>query len=134
MFGRLPELQDELDRLLEQLNDDISDLPKPPTSEPVVEIMKLIGAFVRSIEHIVVGSPDDDGLIQALRGPREKFKREVRQTAPDFRPLERPKDINNALVLPEPRFLSNEEVESEWQPVDASRAIFVNDVMTRVDS
>jgi hypothetical protein len=96
--------------------------------------MQLIGTFVRSINHIVTGSPDDDGLIQTLRGPREKFKKEIRQTAPDFRPLERPRDINAALVLPEPRFLSNEETELEWQPIEAKRAIFVDDVMKRVNS
>jgi hypothetical protein len=134
LFGRLPELQGELDRLLEQVNDGISGLPNPPSPEPMVEIMQLIGAFVRSIEHIIAGSPDDNGLIQALRGPREQFKKEIRQTAPDFRPLERPRDVNTAPVLPEPRFLSNEEAESEWQPIDANRAVFVDDVMNRVNS
>jgi hypothetical protein len=136
LFGRLPELQDELDRLLEQLNDDILALPNPPSPEPVVEIMKLIGAFVRSIELIVAGSPDDNGLIQALRGPREQFKKEIRQTAPDFRPLEQPtgKAVNTVPVLPQPTFLSNEEAESEWHAVDASRAIFVEHVMKRANA
>lgn len=98
--------------------------------------MKLIGAFVRSIELIVAGSPDDNGLIQALREPREKFKKEIRQTAPNFRPLEQPtgKAANTVPVLPEPTFLSNEEAEEEWQPVDASRAIFVEHVMKRANS
>jgi hypothetical protein len=96
--------------------------------------MKLIGTFVRSIEHIVAGAPDDNGLIHVLRGPREKFKKEIRQTAPDFRPLERPRDVSSAPTLPEPSFLSNEEAESEWQSIDANRAIFVDDVMTRVNS
>jgi hypothetical protein len=132
LFGRLPELQDELDRLLNQLNDDISRLPSPPTDEPEVEMMKLIGDFVRSIDHSVAGTPDGDGLIQALRRPREQFKREIRQTAPDFRPLE--KGFNPAPVLPEPRFLSSEEDESEWQPTDANRAIFVDEVMNRANS
>ena len=97
--------------------------------------MKLIGAFVRSIELIVTGSPDENGLIQALRGPREQFKKDIRQTAPDFRPLEQPpgKAVNTVPDLPEPTFLSNEEAESEWQPVDASRAIFVEDVMKRAN-
>ena len=136
MFGRLPELQGELDRLLEQLNDDILGLPNPPSPEPAVEIMKLIGSFVRSIEHVVTGSPDDNGLIQTLRGPREQFKREIRQTAPNFRPLERPtgRGANTVPVLPEPLFLSNEETESEWQPVDGSQAIFVEEVMKRANS
>jgi hypothetical protein len=132
LFGRLPELQDELDRLLDQLNDDISGLPNAPTDEPEVEMMRLIGAFVRSIEHSVAGTPDSNGLIQAIRRPQERFKKEIRQTAPDFRPLER--NFDPAPVLPEPRFLSNEEDESEWQPTDANRAIFVDEVMNRANS
>jgi hypothetical protein len=134
LFGRLPELQGEVDRLLEEANDDISRLPKPPTSEPVIEIMKLIGSFVRSMDDTVAGNPDDNGLIQTLRGPREKFKKEIRQTAPDFRPLERPTDGSSPPALPEPRFLLNEEVESDWQSVNPNRAIFVDDVMKKAQS
>ncbi|KAF8504671.1 P-loop containing nucleoside triphosphate hydrolase protein [Russula emetica] len=131
---RLPELQGELDRLLEQVNDDISGLPDPPSSEPMVEIMKRIGDFVRSIEHIVAGAPDENGFIQALLTPRERFKKGIRETAPDFRPFEQPRDVNAAPVLPQPRFLSNEEAESEWQPNDAGRMIFVDEVMNKANS
>ena len=135
MFGtRLPELQEELDRLLEQVNDDISGLPDPPSSEPMVEIMKRIGTFARSIEHIVVGAPDENGLIQALLRPREQFKREIRQTAPAFLPLEQSRNVDDAQVLPQPQFLSNEESESEWQLNDAGRIIFVDEVMNRANS
>ena len=134
-FGtRLPELQGELDRLLEQVDDDISDLPDPPSSEPMVEIMKRINIFVRSIEHIVAGAPDKKGLIQALSMPREQFKRQIRQTAPAFLPLEQPRGVIAAPVLPQPRFLSNEEAESEWQPNDAGRIISVDEVMNRANS
>jgi hypothetical protein len=100
----------------------------------MAELLKLIGQFVRSVEQAVAGAPDDNGLMQAFRDPREKFKRNIRQTAPDFRPLERPKDIRDTPVLPEPRFLSTEEQESEWQPDDASQALFVEDVMRRANS
>ncbi|KAI0250036.1 P-loop containing nucleoside triphosphate hydrolase protein [Lactifluus subvellereus] len=131
---RLPELQEELDRLLEKTNHDISRLPSPPSSEPVAEIMKLIGAFVRSVEHLVGGSPDDDGLIQALRGPRLEFKKAIRQTAPDFRPLERPKDVKAVPAPPPLSFLSNEEGEQDYEPGDPRRAIFVEDVMKRANS
>jgi hypothetical protein len=100
----------------------------------MVEIMKRIGDFVRSIEHIVTGTPDEDGFIQAILRPQEQFKREIRQTSPDFRPFEQPRDVKAAPVLPQPRFLSNEEAESEWQPNDASRIIFVDEVMKRANS
>jgi hypothetical protein len=135
LFGtRLPELQCELDRLLEQVNDDISCLPDPPSSEPMVEIMKRIGDFVRSIEHIVAGAPDENGLIQALLRPREQFRRAIRETAPDFRPFEQPRNVSAAPVLPQPRFLLNEEAELEWQPNDAGRIVFVDEVMNRANS
>jgi len=127
-------LQGELDRLFEQTVHDISRLPNPPSAEPMAELLKLIGQFVRSAEQVVAGAPDDNGLIQTLRGPREEFKKKIRQTAPDFRPLERPNNVHDTPVLPEPRFLSTEEQESEWQPVDASGAIFVEDVMNRANS
>lgn len=116
------------------MNGDISSLPDPPSSDPTVEIMKRISDFVRSIEHIVAGAPDENGFIQALLRPREEFKREIRHTAPDFRPFERPKDVSAAPVLPQPRFLANEEAESEWQPNDASQIIFVDEVMNRANS
>jgi len=127
-------LQGELDRLLEQTNHDISRLPSPPSAEPLAELLKLIGQFVRSVEQVIAGAPDDNGLIQTLRDPQEVFKRKIRQTAPDFRPLERPKNVQDAPVLPEPRFLSTEEQESEWQPLDPSGAMFVEDVMKRANS
>ena len=102
----------------------------------MAEILKLIGQFVRSVEHIVAGTPNDGGLMQALREPREEFKKKIRQTAPDFRPLERPRADNAQAmpVLPPPSFLSNEEPESEWQPVNEIKPIFVEDVMTRANS
>jgi hypothetical protein len=101
----------------------------------MAELLKLIGLFVRSVEQVVTGAPDANGLMQALRGPREEFKKKIRQTAPDFRPLERPNNPNLAIpLLPEPRFLSSEEQESEWVPVESNRAIFVEDVMTRANS
>jgi hypothetical protein len=132
--ARLPELQGELDKLLDKVNDDISGLPEPPSSEPMVEIMNRIGVFVRSIGHVVDGAPDENGLIQALQSPREQFKREIRRTAPDFLPLEQPRDESAALVLPQPGFLSNEEAESEWRPNEAARIIFVDEVMKRANS
>jgi len=103
----------------------------------MAELLKLIGLFVRSVEQVITGAPDENGLIQALREPREEFKKKIRQTAPDFRPLERPNNPGYILAmppLPEPRFLSSEEQESERGPVDSNRAIFVEDVMKRANS
>ena len=98
------------------------------------EMFRLTGLFVNSLKHLVNGTSESDGLIQTLRKPREEFKGNIRQTAPDFRPFERPKNVSAVPVLPPPRFLSNEEPESELQPLDATQAIFVEDVMERAKS
>lgn len=108
-------------------------------------MLRLIGSFARSIENLVEGTPDDDGLIQALRGPRKSFKKAIRQTAPDFRPLARPKRIEktnsllNSLNLkqpeipPAPIFLKDEE--EDWQDqTSSSDAIYIEDVMKRANS
>jgi hypothetical protein len=102
-------------------------------------MLQLIGSFARSIEHLVEGTPDDDGLIQALREPRKSFKKAIRQTAPDFRPLARPRK-NNLLVinkqpatLPAPIFLKDEE--EDWQDQSSSGdAVYIEDVMKRANS
>jgi hypothetical protein len=97
-------------------------------------MLRLIGAFVRSVERLVDGTPDEDGLIQALRGTRIEFKRAIRQTAPDFRPIERPRGYESLEIPTQPSFLSNEEEDWESQPDDSSRAIFVGDVMKKANS
>ena len=90
--------------------------------------MKLIGGFVRSMEQLVRGIPDENGLMQNLRGPQHKFKMAIRQTAPDFRPLER-SEVTDITPVPSLSFLSNEETESDQEPSDTSQPIFVDDVM-----
>jgi hypothetical protein len=102
-------------------------------------MLRLIGSFARAIEHIVEGTPDDDGLIQALREPRKSFKKAIRQTAPDFRPLARPsrkteKSVNKQLAIPQaPIFLKDEEEDWENQ-TSSGDAIYIEDVMKRANS
>jgi hypothetical protein len=102
-------------------------------------MLRLIGSFARSIEYVVEGSPDDDGLIQALREPRKSFKKAIRQTAPDFRPLARPRKSGKSVIVfelpapPPPIFLNNEE--EDWQDQTSSGdAIYIEDVMKRANS
>ncbi|KAH9175022.1 P-loop containing nucleoside triphosphate hydrolase protein [Lactarius sanguifluus] len=128
---RLPELQEELDRLLAQTQQDISQLPNPPSSEPNLELSKLIGAFIQSIKALVDGIPDENGLIQKLRGPRDDFKKAIRQTAPNFLPLERSQAADTTLVPPS--FLSSEEEEWEEEPCDVGSPIYIEDVLEKAN-
>ncbi len=102
-------------------------------------MLRLIGSFARSIEYLVEGTPDDDGLIQALREPRKSFKKAIRQTAPDFRPLARPRKSGKSVIMierpapPAPIFLKDEE--EDWQDQTSSGdAIYIEDVMKRANS
>jgi hypothetical protein len=139
LVTRLPELQEEVDRLLEQTDNDISRLPIMPSAdaEPMGELLRLIGLFVRALEQVVAGTPDADGLIQAIRGPQQDFMKKIRQTAPDFRPLKGSSHSNGIPAMPgflEPDFLSSEEQESQWQHVEPSRIIYIEDVMERANT
>ncbi|KAH9965473.1 P-loop containing nucleoside triphosphate hydrolase protein [Russula dissimulans] len=129
---RLPELEVEVNKQLERATSEISRLPSPPSSEPVGEMLRLIGLFVRSLERLVEGTPDEDGLIQALRGPQTDFKRAIRQTAPDFRPHPRVVLFGKPITFPKPEFLPDEEIEE--QPNALSRAIYIEDVMDKAKS
>jgi hypothetical protein len=120
--------------MLEQAERDLSRLPVPPSSEPMEEMFKLIDLFVGSLQCLVDGTPEKDGLIQTLRKSREVFKGDIRQTGPDFRPFVRPRNGSAVPVLPPPPFLSNEGPESVSRPLDATRTMFVEDVMTRAES
>ena len=129
-------MQEELDRLLEQTQEDISRLPNPPSSEPISEILKLIGDFVQSTKNLVDGiipGENHDGLIQTLRGPRDEFKKAIRQTAPFFIPLER-SQVDDTSMPAARFFLSSEEAEWEDEPCHVTSPIFVDDVLERANS
>jgi len=131
-FGRLPELEEELDKRLQRTIHDLSRLPNPPSAEPVGEMMRLISSFVRAIERVVDGAPDDNGLMQALRRPHVEFKRAIRHTAPDFRPLDHPTKREQSTIPFTPQFLVDEE--TDWLDQRTSTPIYIDDVMRRANS
>jgi hypothetical protein len=96
--------------------------------------MRLISSFVRSIEGLIDGVPDENGLIQALRGPHTEFKKAIRTTAPDFRPLSPPTSAEIPTIPSPPKFLVDEDKDWVDQPNDNSRAIYIDEVMRRADA
>lgn len=97
----------------------------------------MIADFVQSIKDLVDGiipGGNHDGLIQTIRGPRDEFKKAIRQTAPFFIPLERSIVDDATLVSSGPSFLSNEEAEWEDEPGHASSPIFVDEVLKNANS
>jgi len=70
--------------------------------------MSLLTSFVIALSRFVEGLPHRDGLLQSIRPAQLKFRREIRQTAPDFRPFERGSSSQPS-EMETPVFLKSEE-------------------------
>lgn len=104
---------------------DIERLPKPPSDQPLSEILRLVGGFVRDVEKHTEGTPASTGLLQQLRPFQEQFKRSIRSTAPMFCPFER-QDVD--ANMPSPSFLKNED-DAESLVLSSSKEIYIDEVM-----
>ncbi|KAJ7288890.1 P-loop containing nucleoside triphosphate hydrolase protein [Mycena rebaudengoi] len=110
---RLPKIQIELENAIQKTRTSLNQLPKPPSSDPVSEIATLLHVFVGDLDKLLEGLPHEHGLLQSIRPAQEKFRRDIRQTAPDFRPFEEPETADVFERFPDPPFLSNEDGHDE---------------------
>ena len=143
MRRRLPELQDELQSLLQKTEEALRQLPKPPSNDAFAEILHLVSDFGRDMARHLEGTPEGHGLLQTLRPVQERFKKAIRETAPDFRPIVNPRsaEVDNwadsgdasgkeRSRFSQPDFLRAEEPDA-WSAKDDERAIYVDEVMQR---
>ncbi|KAF9047682.1 P-loop containing nucleoside triphosphate hydrolase protein [Panaeolus papilionaceus] len=94
---RLPEIHQELERTMQDTQTRLSRLPREPASDPRSAICTLLHEFMSDLKRHIEGVPDDPdadehsglGLIQTIRPVQERFRRAIRDTAPNFRPFER---------------------------------------------
>jgi hypothetical protein len=141
---RLPAIQQELKKLIEKTNLELHDLPSPPSSEPLREILRLITDLARAVEKQVEGVPGSGGLLQQIRPQQEEFRTAVRTTAPCFVPKYRgvqeysePREVvpsaqsvcsvdweSHQRLL----FLEGEEVYDEIG-LDNGKELFIDDVL-----
>lgn len=91
-------------------------LPRAPSVNPQAEISSMLHDFVKDLERHLEGVPDEDGLLQAIRPAQERFRRSIRQTAPNFRPFERVHDGEQHLHRA--AFLVQEEGQA-WEGEDS---------------
>jgi hypothetical protein len=106
----LPEIFDELQDLIQKTEDDIRALPKPPSNDPFMEVLHLVGDFLNDVSRHLEGTTEEDGLLQSIRPAQLKFKQAIRATVPKFVPYKKSSETRS---LPSPTFLANEESESE---------------------
>ncbi|KAF4621477.1 hypothetical protein D9613_001040 [Agrocybe pediades] len=117
ILKRLPEIQDELERSIIATQALLSQLPPAPSSDPRSEISTLLHVFTNDLMHHIQGVADSDdasssfgsgvGLIQAIHPAQERFRKAIRDTAPNFRPFMRA-DAGKK-HLPRASFLRSEE-------------------------
>jgi hypothetical protein len=129
-----------LKRLLEKINRDLEDLPPPPSSAPLSEVLRLISGFTREVERQSEGIPGCDGLLHQVKQPQDEFRIAIRRTAPCFVPRfrQRPPQLNAASTstfVPQPAekhtrppFLVGEEDPDEIGLNDGKK-IFIDDVL-----
>jgi hypothetical protein len=110
---RLPQIQEELQTSLSDTIKLFEELPKPPSSDPLSEILGVLHTFIRDLEQHLHGTPDSNGLIQSIRPAQLRFKTAVQSCAPDFRPYPRSSASAGKEVMPKIDFLLDDEGEEE---------------------
>ncbi|KAG1903478.1 P-loop containing nucleoside triphosphate hydrolase protein [Suillus fuscotomentosus] len=88
----LPRLREDIDKLLAQCNQELGALPPPLANDPQIEVLGRVNAFCDVFKGYVNGSHEDKRLAQRNRALYAIFKRDIRGTAPDFRPFENTED------------------------------------------
>ncbi|KAG1812617.1 P-loop containing nucleoside triphosphate hydrolase protein [Suillus subaureus] len=88
----LPRLREDVDALLAKCTKDFDELPPPLENDPQIEVLGRMNAFCDDFKSFANGSHEDKRLAQRNRALYAIFKRDIRGTAPDFRPFNDPED------------------------------------------
>ncbi|KAG2355058.1 P-loop containing nucleoside triphosphate hydrolase protein [Suillus spraguei] len=88
----LPCLREDVDTLLAKCTKDLDELPPPLENDPQIEVLERVNTFCDDFKSFVNGSHEDKRLAQRNRALYAVFKRDIRGTAPDFRPFNEPED------------------------------------------
>jgi len=120
------------------VNRELEDLPPPPSSAPLSEVLRLITDFTRDIERQGEGISGLDGLLHQVKQPQDEFRVAIRRTAPCFvpqfhnRPTGEAAPVLKRAVEKEkhtrPPFLTGEEDFDEIGLNDGNK-IFIDDVL-----
>ena len=99
----------------------------PPSDDSQGEIIMLVSNFSRELASFVEGTPDCDGIHQAIRPMSNTFVTEIRRTAQKFCPMERKSGENYS----HPSFLPPEERELDDTSTDG--VIYVDEIKAMAD-
>ncbi|KAJ7651398.1 hypothetical protein FB45DRAFT_1079214, partial [Roridomyces roridus] len=134
ILRRLPEIQKELASAINKTKSELAKLPKPASKDPVGEVAGMLHGFATALDRLIDGIPHAGGLLQVIRPAQERFRREIRGTAPDFRPFEQDDERTGVETsFSYPQFLGNEEreVNGDGDALAVSAPIYIDQVMER---
>ncbi|KAK6981542.1 P-loop containing nucleoside triphosphate hydrolase protein [Favolaschia claudopus] len=123
--NRLPQIQADVEAALQQTRASIRQLPKPPSDDAILEITSLVHLFVRSLDQLIDGVSQSDGLIQTIRPAHDTFRLNIWETAPEFRPFDSEAKTNHRWK-PIPECLRQEQPDSQISSSDSSRSLLVH--------
>ncbi|KAI9456485.1 P-loop containing nucleoside triphosphate hydrolase protein [Boletus coccyginus] len=125
---RLPKIQEELMNAIQETDVKLRALPKAPSSDPIGEVLQVLGGFSRDLARRVEGTPEEDGLLQTIRPHQGTFKFAIRRTAPQFVPWGK----TSWKELPEAAFLANEDGDDDAEESSANgNKVYVDEVLKR---
>ncbi|KAI1782260.1 P-loop containing nucleoside triphosphate hydrolase protein [Ganoderma leucocontextum] len=140
----LPDIRRDVDKQLDETDQELTRLPRPSSSDPVLEIIYKVSTFFDELKTWLDGTPDADGLVQTLRPACELFRKAIRATEPDFRPTDR-RAAGAPAVAAGPaggeglrrrstiRPRGGPRVASAPEGADSSRVIYLDDVTKRMN-
>ncbi|EPS96653.1 hypothetical protein FOMPIDRAFT_52737 [Fomitopsis schrenkii] len=134
VIKQLPAIQRKVQELLRATEGELHELPNEPSKDPIGEVFNVISRFSSALAGYVEGTPGKDGLLQSIRPEQKMFWRELRKTAPDFGPYNKPDTadiIQRRNGLTKPGFLSNEQEVD--MPAGDDEAIYINEVMASAE-
>uniref|UniRef100_A0A0W0FU61 P-loop containing nucleoside triphosphate hydrolase protein n=1 Tax=Moniliophthora roreri TaxID=221103 RepID=A0A0W0FU61_MONRR len=125
---RLPEIQGELENAILEVRNSLQALPKEPSNDPVRDITNMIYNFVDDVKKHMEGVPTRDGLLQNIRPHQERFRLAIRNTAPNFKPFERSRDLKSSPSA-RPDFIIQEEGDLVSDDLEDSDPIYADEVL-----
>ena len=122
----LPNLREDARKALMETLKGLEQLPPPPPENPAVELLRLLTTFSTETKQWIDGSEKKERLIQICKVASAEFKKNILQTAPNFRPF---KNLEEEEELEHPFDNSVEDDVSDGASnVDAHSTMFLLDV------
>ena len=124
----MPELAGELHNLLKETEHQIQELPAAPSDDAQGEVILLVSNFSRELATYVEGTPDENGIHQAIRPLNKAFMSAIWGTAQKFFPFVE----GTGRHYTHPTFLLPEE-QRVMEEEDTDDIIYVDEVMDMAD-